>query len=43
MNRMNHFSKVVRYAQGLEGEVLHYDVICLNDSSTEDDLKKTYS
>ena len=37
------FQQVVQYAQGLEGEVLYYHVLCLNESSTEDDLKKVPS
>ena len=32
--------QVVQYSQDLEGEVLHYHVICLNESSTDDDLRK---
>ena len=32
--------QVVQDAQDLEGEVLHYRILCLNESSTEDDLKK---
>ena len=31
--------QVVQETQGLEGEVFHYHVIGLNQSSTEDDLK----
>ena len=34
------FQQVVQDAQGLEGEVLHYHVIGLNESSTEDYLEK---
>ena len=34
--------QVFEYSQDLEGEVFHYRVLCLNKSSTEDDLKKTY-
>ena len=36
------FQQVVQYSQYLEGEYLHYHVIFLNESSTEDDLKKAY-
>ena len=32
--------QVVQYYQDLEGEDLHYHVLGLNESSTEDDLKK---
>ena len=32
--------QVVQEDQGLEGEVLHYHVLCLNESSTEEDPKK---
>ena len=31
--------QVVQYSQDLEGEVFHYHVLCLNEYSTEDDLK----
>ena len=34
--------QVLQYSQDLEVEVLHYDVICLDESSTEDDLEKAY-
>ena len=34
------FQKVVQYSQYLKGEYLHYHVLGLNDSSTEDDMKK---
>ena len=34
------FQQVVQDAQGLEGEVLHYHVLGLNESSTDDDFKK---
>ena len=34
--------QVVQETQGLEGEVFHYHVIGLNQSSTEDDLKKSH-
>ena len=34
--------QVLRYSQDLEGEVLHYHVIGLNESSTYNDLKKAY-
>ena len=34
--------KVTHYSQDLEGEVFHYHVLCLNESSTEDDLEKSY-
>ena len=36
------FQQVVQYSQYLEGEYLHYHVLCLDESSTEDDLKKSY-
>ena len=29
--------KVLQYFQDLEGEVLHYHVLCFNESSEEDD------
>ena len=32
--------KVVQYSQEKEGEDLHYHVLYLNESSTEDDMKK---
>ena len=32
--------QVVQDAQGFEGGVLHYHVLGVNDSSTEDDVKK---
>ena len=32
--------KVVQYSQDLEGEYLHYHVLGLNESSTDDDMKK---
>ena len=32
---------VLKYSHDLEGEVLHYYVLYLNESSIEDDLKKT--
>ena len=35
--------QVAQYSQGLEGEVLHYHVLGLNESSTEDYLGKAYS
>ena len=31
--------KVVQYSQDLEGEYLHYHVLGLNESSTDDDMK----
>ena len=31
--------QVVQDAQGLEGKVLHYSILCLNESSAEDDFK----
>ena len=34
--------QVVQDDQGLEGEVLHYHVLGLNEYSTEDDLKKLF-
>ena len=34
--------KFVQDTQGCEGEVLHYHVVCLNKSSTEDDSKIVY-
>ena len=34
------FHQVVQYSQDLEGEDLHYHVLGLNESSTEDDMKK---
>ena len=33
--------QAVQYSQDLEGEDLHYHVIGLNESSTEDDLKNS--
>ena len=39
---MNYFQQVVQYSQDFEGEVLYYHIICLNESSTQDDLKKSY-
>ena len=33
--------RVVQYSQKKEGDDLHYHVIGLNESSTEDDMKKT--
>ena len=35
--------QVVQYSQDLEGEDLHYHVIGLNQYSTEDYIKKSYS
>ena len=32
----------LQYSQDLEGRVLHYHVLCFNESSIEDDLKKSY-
>ena len=34
--------RVVQYSQDLGGEVLHHHILCLNESSTEDDLKKPH-
>ena len=34
--------QVIQYSQDLEGGVLRYHVLCLNESSAEDDLKKSY-
>ena len=31
--------QVLQYSQDLDGEVLYYHVLCLNESSTYDDLK----
>ena len=36
------FQQVVQYSQDFEGEYLHYHVLGLNESSTEDDMKKAY-
>ena len=36
------FQQVVQYSQEKEGEDLYYHVLGLNESSTEDDTKKTY-
>ena len=36
------FKNVLQYSQDLEDEVLHYHVLCLNESSKEDGLKKDY-
>ena len=41
-NIMNVFQQVVQYSQILEGEDFHYHVLGLNDSSTEDNMKKAY-
>ena len=35
--------RVVQYSQDLGGEVLHHHILCLNESSTEDDSEKTPS
>ena len=32
--------QVVQYSQSLQGEDFHYHVLDLNESSTEDDMKK---
>ena len=34
--------KVVKYSQDLEGEYLHYHVLGLNESSTDNNTKKAY-
>ena len=34
--------RVVQYSQEAEGDELHYHVLGLNESSTEDDMKKAY-
>ena len=34
--------RVVQDSHGLKGEVLHYHILGLNESATEDDLKKAY-
>ena len=34
--------QVIQDAQGLEGKVLHYHVLCLKESSTGDYLKNYY-
>ena len=36
------FQQAVQYSQDLEGEDLHYHVIGLNESSTENNMKKSY-
>ena len=33
--------KLLQYSQEKEGEYFHYHVLCLNESSTEDDIQKT--
>ena len=40
---MNYFQQVVQYSQEKEGDELHYHFIGLNESSTEDEMKKAYS
>ena len=34
--------RVLQYSQGKEGDELHYHVLGLNESSTEDGMKKVY-
>ena len=39
---MNFFQLVFQYYQGKEGGDFHYHVIGLNESSTEDNMKRAY-